>query len=128
MLLTQKHCSTSDRPKEQRNHLWRQCLNRLAQLGGWPVRYSSAGLRKQTGGHDSEKPAGESGARMARGIAAGVCLTHQRPSYAAGTESSRSFPLGPAAGILSSTIKIISGNDPQAGGDLRIPAGLGHLQ
>jgi hypothetical protein len=29
---------------------------------------------------------------------------------------------------LSSTIKIISGNDPQAGGDLRIPAGVGHLQ
>jgi hypothetical protein len=38
-------------------------------------------------------------------------------------ESSRSFPLGLAAGI-----KIISGNDPQAGGDLRVPAGLGHLQ
>ena len=31
-------------------------------------------------GHDSEKPAGESGARMARGIAGGVCLTHRPPS------------------------------------------------
>jgi len=25
-------------PKEHRNHLWRQCRNRFAQLGGWPVR------------------------------------------------------------------------------------------
>jgi len=68
---------------------------------------------------DSAVAAGESGAGVARGIAAVVCLTRRWPSYVAGTESSRSFPFGPAAGILSSTIKIISGNDPQAGGDLR---------
>jgi hypothetical protein len=38
-----------ERPDQHRAHLWRQCRNRFAQLGGWPVRYSSARLRKQTG-------------------------------------------------------------------------------
>ena len=38
-----------DRPDQHRIHLWRQCRNRFGELGGWPVRYSSAGLRKQTG-------------------------------------------------------------------------------
>ena len=68
---------------------------------------------------DSEKPVGESGTGdSGRGLFdAPVAVP------AAGMESSRSFPLGLAAGI-----KIISGNDPQAGGDLRVPAGLGHLQ
>jgi hypothetical protein len=36
-------------PDQHRAHLWRQCRNRFAVLGGWPVRYSSARLRKQTG-------------------------------------------------------------------------------
>src|SRR5262249_22081648 len=27
-----------ERPEQHRNHLWRQCRNRFAQLGGWPVR------------------------------------------------------------------------------------------
>jgi hypothetical protein len=38
-----------ERPEGHRNHLWRQCRNRFAGLGGWPVRYSSARLRKRTG-------------------------------------------------------------------------------
>jgi hypothetical protein len=35
-----------DRPEQYRRHLWRQCRDRFAELGGWPVRYSSARLRK----------------------------------------------------------------------------------
>jgi hypothetical protein len=39
-----------ERLEEHRTRLWRQCRNRFGELGGWPVRYSSARLlRKQTG-------------------------------------------------------------------------------
>jgi hypothetical protein len=38
-----------ERPEQRRTHLWRQCRNRFVEFGGWPVRYSSARLRKQTG-------------------------------------------------------------------------------
>jgi hypothetical protein len=30
--------SRKERPEQHRTHLWRQCRNRFAVLGGWPVR------------------------------------------------------------------------------------------
>jgi hypothetical protein len=71
---------------------------------------------------DSEKPAGESGARMARGIAARVYLTHQRPSlreFAGGragifTELSRSvtFEVGSDAASFIEPTSAVQPSEP----------------